>query len=102
MPPPAASWKPGPHLVLEQGYDYPEQSIWLDQYMVLDESGTVYVYRNWYQDYTPDTISKELQQAGFLVESVWGDLTGSELTVGSEWIGVVARKHKKREQADIQ
>jgi SAM-dependent methyltransferase len=85
-------WKPGPHLVLEAGYDYPEQSIWLDQYVVLDETGKVYVYRNWFQDYSPDTISKELQQTDFLVESTWGDLTGTELTVDSAWIGVVARK----------
>ncbi len=28
-------WKPGPHLVLEEGFDYLEQSIWLDQYTVI-------------------------------------------------------------------
>ena len=28
-------WKPGLHLVLEQGFDYPEQSIFLDQAVVL-------------------------------------------------------------------
>ncbi len=85
-------WKPGPHLVLEQGFDYPEQSIWLDQYTVIDETGVVYVYRNWYQDYIPITIIEELQQSNFKVESIWGDLAGSEYTVDSEWIGVVASK----------
>lgn len=85
-------WKPRPHLVLEQGYDYPEESIWLDQYIVADENGEVCVYRNWFQDYTRDSIVKELQQAGFVVESVWGDLAGREYTVDSEWIGVVAGK----------
>ena len=48
-------WKPGPHLVLEQGFDYPEESIWLDQYTVIEADGKVSVYRNWFQDYKPET-----------------------------------------------
>ena len=85
-------WKPGPHLVLEQGFDYPEQSIWLDQYTVIEANGNVSVYRNWFQDYTPETITYELEQGGFSVESLWGDLTGQPSTLESEWIGVVTRK----------
>ncbi len=85
-------WKPGPHLVLEQGFDYPEQSIWLDQYIVVEADGNVSVYRNWFQDYTPETICAELEQSHFPVDSLWGDLTGSHHTPESEWIGVVAHK----------
>ena len=36
------------------------------------------------------TITAELAQGGFAVQSLWGDLTGEPLTAGSEWIGVVA------------
>ncbi len=85
-------WKSGPHLVLEEGFDYPEQSIWLDQYTVIEADGKVSVYRNWFQDYTPETITEELSQGGFSVESLWGDLTGTPYAPDSEWIGVVARK----------
>jgi SAM-dependent methyltransferase len=84
-------WKPGLHLVLDEGFDYPEQSIWLDQYTVIDADGMVSVYRNWFQDYTPETITAELEQGNFTVESLWGDLTGESYTPSSEWIGVVAR-----------
>ena len=83
-------WKPGPHLVLEEGFDYPEQSIWLDQYTVIEGGGEVSVYRNWFQDYTPETITGELDQGGFSVESLWGNLTGLQYTPDSEWIGIVA------------
>lgn len=82
-------WKPGPHLVLEEGFDYPGQSIWLDQYTVIEADGNVFVYRNWFQDYTPESITKELAQAGFAVESLCGDLTGQAYTQDSEWIGLV-------------
>ena len=85
-------WKPGRHLVLEEGFDYPEQSIWLDQYTVIEADGRISVYRNWFQDYTPETISAELEQGGFSVESLWGDLTGTSHTPDSEWIGIVAHK----------
>ena len=85
-------WKPGLHLVLEDGFDYPEQSIWLDQYLVIEASGKVSVYRNWFQDYTPESITAELSQAGFTVESLWGDLIGAPYTPESEWIGLVTSR----------
>lgn len=85
-------WKPGPHLVLGEGFDYPEQSIWLDQYTVIEGDQKVSVYRNWFQDYTPETITEELKQGGFAVESLWGDLTGAQYSPASEWIGIIASK----------
>ena len=85
-------WKPGPHLLLEEGFDYPEQSIWLDQFIVIEIDGKVSVYRNWFQNYTPDTIIAELTQGCFSVESIWRDLAGSPYTTQGEWIGVITHK----------
>ena len=85
-------WKPGPHLVLEEGFDYPEQSIFVDQAIVLEESGKISVYRNWFQDFTRATITAELETGGFAVQSAWNDLMGTPFTEDTEWIGVVARK----------
>ena len=87
-------WKPSPHLVLEEGFDYPEQSIWLDQYTVIEADGKVSVYRNWFQDYTPETITDELARNDFVVESLWGDLTGQTYISTSEWIGLITCKDK--------
>jgi SAM-dependent methyltransferase len=85
-------WNPGPHLLLEDGFDYPAQSIWLDQSVVIEENGKILVYRNWFQDYTPETITAELIAGGFTFESLWGDLIGTPYEPGSEWIGLVTRK----------
>jgi SAM-dependent methyltransferase len=85
-------WKPGLHLLLQEGFDYPEQCIWLDQYTVLEANGKVSVYRNWFQDYTPESITTELAQSGFHVESLWGDLTGQPYTPANEWIGLITHK----------
>jgi SAM-dependent methyltransferase len=84
-------WKPGPHLVLEQGFAYPDD-LFLDQYIVIEGDGKTSVYRNWFQDYTPDTIRAELAAGGFDIESLWGDLAGAPYTPDADWIGIVARK----------
>lgn len=85
-------WKQGPHLALEEGFDYPEQSIFLDQVIVIEENGKVSVYRNWFQDFSRETITGELEQAGFVVKSVWNDLLGTPFTKNTEWIGLIAQK----------
>jgi SAM-dependent methyltransferase len=84
-------WRPGPHLVLEEGFDYPEEKIYADQHIVIDPDGKVSVYRNWFQDYDPAMLTAELEAGGFEVEGLWGDLCGAPLTADSEWIGAVAR-----------
>jgi SAM-dependent methyltransferase len=87
----AGFWKPGPHLVLEQGYDY-DEDLFLDQYIVIEPGGKTSVYRNWFQDFTAETIRAELEAGGFVVESLWGDLTGAPFDPAGDWIGVMSRK----------
>lgn len=85
-------WKPGPHLVLEEGFDYPEQTIFLDQAIVIEEGGKVSVYRNWFQDFTRETITAELEVEGFVVLNVWNDLIGTPFSEDADWIGLVVQK----------
>jgi SAM-dependent methyltransferase len=84
-------WKPGPHLVLDEGFDYPDQDIFLDQSIVIEPNHKISVYRNWFQDYTKERITQELQSGGFHVESVWSDLMGTPYAEDTDWIGVVTR-----------
>lgn len=89
---PSGFWKAGPHLVLEQGFAYPDRDIYLDQYLVIDEQGKLSVYRNWFQDFTAETICAELEANGVLIDSLWGDLTGQPYQPDTDWIGIIARK----------
>ena len=59
---------------------------------MIEANGKISVYRNWFQDYTPETIRAELEAGRFLIESLWGDLVGTEYQPGSDWIGLVARR----------
>lgn len=82
-------WHPGKHLVLEQGFDYPEEDTWLDQYIVVDEHSSK-VYRNWFHDYTLDSINAVLNASGFTAKYIWNDLTGNPYTADGEWIAIGA------------
>ena len=80
-------WNPGMHLVLEQGYDYPEEKVWLDQYIVIDDQ-RMKVYRNWFHDYSLDSIKSIISAAGFKTRYVWNDLIGSDFYDGGDWIAL--------------
>jgi SAM-dependent methyltransferase len=82
-------WSPNRCLILNEGFDYPDQYIFLDQFIVIEEDGRVKVYRNWFQDYDLPMITAELEQSGFKVLHAWGGLAGEALTPQSEWIGLV-------------
>lgn len=85
-------WRSGLHLVMEEGFDYPEFSIYLDQYTIIDLDGRLSIYRMWFQDYTPETITTELENRGFSVKGMWDDLVGTAVSENPEWLGVIAQK----------
>jgi SAM-dependent methyltransferase len=85
-------WSAKRHIVLEQGFDYPDDLIYLDQFIVIDEDNGMRVFRNWFQDFTPDSIRKELELGGFHVLELYSDLLGNPFTNDSEWIGVVVER----------
>lgn len=83
-------WREKTHIVLEEGFQY-DNDIWLDQYIVTDNEG-VQVYRNWFNDYTVETISEVIQNCGFKIIDMRGSLTGESLKEDSEWIAIIAQK----------
>ncbi|WP_459481365.1 class I SAM-dependent methyltransferase [Clostridium saccharoperbutylacetonicum] len=83
-------WREKTHLVLEEGFQY-DNDIWLDQYIVADNSG-VQVYRNWFKDYSVETISEIIKNSGFRIIDIRGSLIGEALKEDSEWIAIIAQK----------
>jgi hypothetical protein len=80
---------------MREGFYYPEERVQLNQYIIVDRDGTVTVYRNWFQHYTPDSIAVLLAEHGFDIAYLGSDLRGTLYTKGTPWIGVVARKGPK-------
>ncbi|OGO20434.1 MAG: cyclopropane-fatty-acyl-phospholipid synthase [Chloroflexi bacterium RBG_16_50_11] len=87
-------WRPGRHLVLEQHFDYPEDYVRVDQYIVVDEKN-ISIYRTWIHNYTLNSIKPVLEKAGFHIVHAWNDLAGTPYKEGGDWIAIVARKRTK-------
>jgi len=85
-------WYPRRHLVLEMGFDYPDSDIWLDQYIVVNEQGVTTIYRAWFHDYSLQKIIPVVEKANFIVETVWGNLTGEPYDEIGDWIALALRK----------
>lgn len=85
-------WRPGPHVVLEHGFDYPAHDLFCDQYVVIEPDAAPVVYRNWFRDYSLPAISTVLREAQFDVCGCYNDLTGTRYTPDGDWIGVIAQK----------
>ena len=75
---------------MTHGYDYPEDNVWLDQYIIID-SDSVKIYHIWFHDYNLETIRQVLQKAGFEVVHAWNDLTGMPYEEGGDWIALVGK-----------
>ena len=84
-------WRPGRHLVLEQAFDYPEDSVRVDQYILVDEKN-ISVYRTWIHNYTLNSIKPVLEKAGFKIMQTWNSLAGTPYKEGGEWLAIVARR----------
>ena len=83
-------WREGKHLVLEEKIYY-EDNVKLEQFTVIDEEEVV-TYRNWFHNYTKETIEPVVLAAGFSKVQVIGSLFEEEDKDGTEWITIVATK----------
>jgi hypothetical protein len=59
---------------------------------VVEETGTATVYRIWEQRFSPERLERELAPAGFVLENLTADLTGTAWTPAAETLAVVARR----------
>ena len=85
-------WNSGKHIVLEQGFDYPEHDIWLDQYIVITEDGQRKTYHMWFHDYSLQSITEVLVKNGFAIKFAWNNLDGEEYKAEGDWIAIVAQR----------
>lgn len=83
-------FRPHPHVVIYKRWLYPEEKVYCDAHIVVDDNITIYYT---YQTlFTTTRISEELMQAGFVIEELLGGLDGTPYNEQSKQIGIIARK----------
>lgn len=85
-------WRPTKHLVLEQSFHYPEEAVYLSQYIVIEEYGKVATYNITDHYYSKDDILKLMMRHGYQVQDIWSDLTGKPYEEDTKGLGVCAKK----------
>jgi SAM-dependent methyltransferase len=83
-------WAPGKYIGIQRTFLYASQQLALDYYVIVEPDETWQIY-NWFQHFTPESIESELQDSGFEVDQMLGDLSGAPLEAGSELLGIIAR-----------
>ena len=82
-------WSPGDYVGIQRTFVYPTELLSLDRYLIVEPSETWQVY-NWTQHFTLEGIEAELRNAGFHIDEMAGDLSGTPLEPESDLIGIVA------------
>jgi SAM-dependent methyltransferase len=85
-------WRPVPYLLLTEKIKYPEQSVLLTQYVILDNDKEFNIFRIWDHAYTEESISGVLSNVGFSDMHFCGDITGNGYSDNSETMAVIAKK----------
>ena len=82
-------WAPGPHFVFNNRFTYPDEEAYLDRYSILEAHGRREIF-NWIQCFTPESLTLELEEAGFRLETCIGNLAGNPYDPEATFFGAVA------------
>ncbi|WP_321388321.1 class I SAM-dependent methyltransferase [uncultured Enterococcus sp.] len=83
-------WSEGMHVVFNRSKKYPQHTI-LDQ-AIVQKVDTMQVYNIWKYFSTKNTLTEELEEAGFTVQAYYQDVAGRKYDVSAETITIVAKK----------
>lgn len=83
-------WNAGPHFEVQRCSRFAD-AVSLEQIAVIAPEGAT-SYHLWNTYFTPETLSEELEEAGFEVAELVGDAAGAPLDEANPTIAVVARK----------
>lgn len=84
-------WAAGDYVGIHETMLYQTAGVSLDRYSIFEPDGRAWAVCNWLQHFSPDEIIAELEAAGFVIEGLYGNLTGSNLSSDSDEIGIIAR-----------
>lgn len=82
-------WSDSPYACIQRNFKYDEAKIYLEQYVVITEDGCE-CFNIWNQEFSKESLTSELQNAGFTEFRYYDDVSGKPYTGDSKTICVVA------------
>ena len=84
-------WSPHKYYGFLNTFKYNDEKVILDKYTVVDANQTRTIY-NWLQYFSLEDITQELNQNGFIIDSLFSDVSGAPYYPDNPEFAVVARK----------
>jgi len=84
-------WSPEEYYGFLNTFKYDEAKVVLDKYTIVEAEKTSVVY-NWLQYFSPLSLQKEFEEAGFAVESIYSDVAGKLFDETAGEFAIVARR----------
>ena len=72
-------------------FKYEEEKVVLDKYTIIESDRTRTVY-NWFQHFSPETLEREFEEAGFSVKGFFSDVAGTPYERTSAEFAVIAER----------
>ncbi len=84
-------WSSAPYFGFLNTFKYTAENVLLDKYTIVEEQRVRAIY-NWLQYFTVETLSAEVEDRGFVVDDVLGDVAGATLDPEAHEFAIVARR----------
>jgi cyclopropane fatty-acyl-phospholipid synthase-like methyltransferase len=84
-------WSPDDYYGFLNIFKYEDEKVTLDKYTIIEEDRTRLIY-NWLQYFDQDSLRKEFEAVGFVVEEFYSDVAGTPFSPGSLDFAIVAKK----------
>jgi len=72
-------------------FKYDKEKVILDKYTIIEEARTKTIY-NWLQYFSPESLRKEFEENGFIIEDYYSDIAGTVFSPESKEFAIVAKK----------
>ena len=84
-------WSPNKYYGFLNTFKYEQEKVVLDKYTIIESARTRTIY-NWLQYFSPDTLTKEFVDCGFVIENFYSDVAGAPYNPETIEIAVVVKK----------
>jgi len=84
-------WSPGKYYGFLNTFKYHEEKVALDKYTIVEAESTRIVY-NWLQYFALEDLEREFVEAGFSIEGIYSDVSGTPYDQNSNEFAVIAKK----------
>lgn len=84
-------WSPDDYYAFVNTFKYEKEKVILDKYTIIEGARKRIIY-NWLQYFSSESLIKEFENNGFMVEDIYSDIAGNTFDKDSPEIAIVARK----------